>query len=167
MSKEHIKEKFKPLLETDLNQAGPEGWMLAGLATLLDDKLVGSWAEDVQKFHHHFGIEYIGPCRTLAGQKELRKFRIARSQSEHDEYVEANTLEGQLDAIIDHIYILLGTAHLHGFSPAILQAAWTRVHEANMKKIRATRENPGKFGHKHDIVKPEGWQAPDHSDLLV
>ena len=44
--------------------------------------------------------------------------------------------------------------------------AWNRVHAANMAKERATCAEDSKHGSAQDIIKPEGWTAPDHRDLF-
>lgn len=44
--------------------------------------------------------------------------------------------------------------------------AWRRVHAANMAKVRATSAEQSKHGSAQDIIKPEGWTAPDHRDLF-
>jgi len=44
--------------------------------------------------------------------------------------------------------------------------AWTRVHNANMQKVRAATPNDSKRGSKYDVIKPPGWVAPDLSDLV-
>ena len=119
-------------------------------------------AQDVVDFHKKYGIQYDGPVRRLP--VDLAHFRFARGMEEMYEYRDADTLEKELDAQIDEIYIALGTLHLHGFKPEVIAEAWRRVHTANMAKELSSPENPGK-GHPTDIVKPKGWKAPDHSDL--
>jgi predicted HAD superfamily Cof-like phosphohydrolase len=119
---------------------------------------------DVKDFHKKFGIGYDGPPRALP--LELRAFRKMRLEAEMLEYLTAyqeDDPEGQLDGIVDLIYIALGTMDLHGWD---FYEAWKRVHAANMKKEKASDKNPGHFGHKNDIVKPPGWEAPDLSDLV-
>lgn len=44
--------------------------------------------------------------------------------------------------------------------------AWGRVHKANMAKERATCAEDSKHGSAQDIIKPEGWTAPNHRDLF-
>lgn len=128
-----------------------------------------SMAQDVVDFHRKFKINYDGPIRHLPEQ--LGSFRAARLLEEAREIIDAQAvgdIEGQLDGIVDLIYIALGTAHLMGFTPEVVQEAWDRVHSANMKKELCSPQNPGKYGalgDKQDIVKPAGWVAPDLSDL--
>ena len=71
--------------------------------------------------------------------------------------IHTGNLEGTLDALVDTVYIALGTAYLMGFD---FDKAWKRVHKANMQKIRcATKRSP------IDVVKPIGWKPPKLDDL--
>lgn len=180
--------KFRKMIKEIAEQAHPspetslQGILIAGVDILLDQQ--GGTASnvtttepvksfdmfrDVVDFHKKYGIQYDGSPRLL--DKDYAAFRIARQREEIQEYsdaVEAGDLEAQLDALIDLIYIALGTAHLQGF--ARFNEGWKRVHEANMRKELSSPKNPGKYGalgDKRDIVKPAGWVAPDLSDLVV
>jgi len=85
---------------------------------------------------------------------------------EWQEYCDAHVvddLEGMLDALVDLTYVVLGTAYLHGFD---FNEAFRRVHEANMKKVRAEAKTDSKRGTAYDVVKPEGWTPPDLGDLV-
>lgn len=136
---------------------------------------------DIEAFHVKFGLEYKGPPRVLTG--ELATFREKFLQEEIDEYkresldaqleLSAPTiredhialhLEKQLDALIDEIYVALGTAYLQGFD---VREAWRRVHMANMAKVRAESADQSKRGSKFDVIKPEGWKQPNHLDLVT
>jgi len=86
-------------------------------------------------------------------------------KEELDEYRESvfvGDLEGQLDALVDLVYVALGTAYLQGFD---FNEAFRRVHEANMKKVRARQKSDSKRASSYDVVKPVGWTPPDLSDL--
>ena len=131
--------------------------------------------EDVIDFHRKFGINYDGPPRSLPDS--LTEFRMLRLAEEHTEYLDSITehytathpfdkkvaLEHQLDALVDLVYIALGTAHSHGWD---FNEAWRRVHAANMAKVRASEIHPGKYGDPSDIAKPPGWKPPTLSDLV-
>lgn len=119
---------------------------------------------DVTEFHKKFNIDYDGPPRDL--EQQYKYFRTKRLNEEFEEYlvaVEKKNLEGQLDALVDLIYIALGTIHAHGWD---FDEAWSRIHEANMRKELSSPENPGKYNNKRDIVKPPGWTAPSLKDLV-
>lgn len=69
------------------------------------------------------------------------------------------------DALLDEVYVALGTAHLFGYP---WQHGWERVQEANMAKVRASKDgSDSKRGSSFDVIKPPGWTAPDIAGLLV
>lgn len=141
--------------------------------------------KDIEEFHKKFGLEYEEKPRVL--NSEMHDFRVRFLREELDEYEGsakiarrlidnphlqgsdqasgdfAMALEDSLDALVDLVYVALGTAYLHGFD---FQEAWDRVHRANMAKVRAQSASESKRGTAYDIVKPEGWQPPRHTDLV-
>lgn len=136
---------------------------------------------DIQAFHDKFQRSYYGDPRALPD--DVQEFRNKFSKEEHHEYLEAvtdligwlttgsdanisATLARVLDALIDKVYVDWGTALLHGFTPRIMREAWRRVHAANMRKIAAVRAEDSTRGSALDVVKPEGWVAPDLTDLV-
>lgn len=124
------------------------------------------FTSDIRQFHLKYDLAYEGQPRQL--DEDLASFRISFMDEELSEYVEAyneGDLEKQLDALVDLVYVALGTAYLQGFNFA---EAWRRVHEANMKKRRATELDikAKRARSEHDVVKPEGWEPPVLSDLV-
>ena len=144
-----------------------------------EQRSFGRAMHDIRKFHEKFGLAYQGPPRELP--EDLQGFRMVFMAEELCEYATDNPtfhqliqsafkdrssdqpLEKQLDALVDLVYVALGTAYLHGFN---FSEAWNRVHEANMAKVRVERIADSKRGSVYDVVKPEGWKAPDLSDLV-
>lgn len=141
---------------------------------------------DVNAFHAKFGQEYTGKPRMLP--HDLHDFRVKFHEEETREYrdeqinlVEAvrrqdrrdivNSLELQLDALVDAAWVILGTADLQFGRRAFIEA-WRRVVKANMAKVRKDMTSHGDGSvdsgraPKYDIVKPAGWVAPDHRDLV-
>jgi len=134
---------------------------------------------DIREFHEKFGLGYDGPPRLLS--HDLRELRAKRLIEEAEEYLNADLseeqdedgvnfqatpeeqMEAELDALVDVVYVALGTAYLSGYPFA---KAWQRVHAANMAKVRAERAEDSKHGSTYDIIKPEGWVPPSHKDLL-
>ncbi len=119
---------------------------------------------NIAAFHEKFGLPYDGGPRSL--DPEMQVFRIRTMHEELHEYetaVRDGDLAQQFDALIDLTYFVLGTAYLQGFP---FRRGWLRVHAANMAKVRATADVPGKRNSKLDVVKPKGWAAPDLSDLV-
>jgi len=117
---------------------------------------------DIIDFHQKFELLYNGPPRELP--RELSEFREKFMLEELTEYIASDKLHDKLDALVDLVYVALGTAHLHGFW---FNIAWRRVHEANMKKVRAQVSSDSKRGSTYDVVKPAGWTPPDLSDLVA
>jgi predicted HAD superfamily Cof-like phosphohydrolase len=119
---------------------------------------------DLDEFMNKFGLDYKGPPRELPDK--ISSFRIALHTEELSEYMSAvadNNLEKQLDALVDLVYVTIGTAHLHGFN---FQEAWNRIHAANMKKKRSVGTVLEGRGSLYDVVKPEGWEPPFLTDLV-
>lgn len=121
---------------------------------------------DVMTFHEKFGIDYDGPPRVLPpGLWQFRVNFIREELKEYEEAADAGDLPKMLDALLDLIYVAVGTAILHGFR-SIFSAAWDRVQDANMVKERATAGTEGKRPWEFDIVKPPDWEPPTFDDLL-
>jgi predicted HAD superfamily Cof-like phosphohydrolase len=142
-----------------------KGAAMRKMVAVLNDKLAVMTA-DIVDFHEKFGLDYKGPPRTLQG--ELLHFRsefMAEELAEYVESAEAGDLESQLDAIIDLIYVALGTLYMQGMLPVFAEG-WKRVQAANMAKVRCERPGDSKRGTTFDVIKPEGWTAPTHKDLI-
>ena len=88
-------------------------------------------------------------------------------------------LHQALDGLVDLEYVLHGTVLFHGFGEyrfdevtntrlSVFEAAFLRVHQANMAKQRAASvdESKRKAGWSFDIVKPAGWKPATFLDLL-
>ncbi len=119
---------------------------------------------NIRQFHENFDIAYDGPPRLLP--KDIQQFRTEFMKEELMEYevaVEERDAEKQLDALVDLVYVALGTAYVCGWN---FEEAWRRVHHANMQKVRASKENHSDRHPTFDIVKPPGWVAPTHHDLV-
>lgn len=125
--------------------------------------------EDVGEFHEKFGLMTTppeGPPREL--NEDLLKFRARFLQEELDEFQGGMLIADHaqmFDALLDLVYVAMGTAHLLGYP---WQDGWTLVQQANMSKVRARADgSDSKRGSSWDVVKPEGWRPPDIDRLLV
>ena len=114
--------------------------------------------KDIENFHKKFKLGYAGGPRKLSLDVIRARYRHQFEELEElSQAIHKGDMIGTLDALVDTVYIALGTAYLMGLD---FDKAWTRVHKANMKKIRcATKRSP------IDIVKPIGWKAPKLDDL--
>lgn len=126
--------------------------------------------EDVGEFHEKFGLyntnhHDIGP---QPWNPSLLEFRAKFLQEEVNEFLDGME-EGDhaqmFDALLDLVYVALGTAHFLGYP---WQMGWNRVQAANMAKVRAQSDgSDSKRGSSFDVVKPEGWTPPNIEALLV
>lgn len=118
------------------------------------------FTQDIFEFHEKFGIAYYGPPRYL--DLDLADFRIKFLSEEIEEYAEAVYVGDKakmFDALVDLVYVALGTAHLHGFN---FDEGWARVHAANMTKVKGPSERSAHY----DVIKPPNFVPPDLSDLV-
>jgi predicted HAD superfamily Cof-like phosphohydrolase len=150
----------------------------------------GQLFRDIERFHQKFGLE---PTRDPGHQlpDDVLEFRAKFMLEELQEYLDACGMhlrygpsgigvttdvvppsqerkfdaEDAFDALVDLVYVALGTAFLHRFP---FNEGWARVQEANMKKVRANSANDPLSKRKHaiDVVKPPGWTPPVLVDLL-
>lgn len=125
---------------------------------------VQSYYMDVYDFHRKFELPRPEGFRPLS--YELFCFRKRFMYEELEEFVDAYCAQDHakvLDALVDLVYVAIGTAVMMG---ADFNAAWSLVHAANMEKVRATRAEDSKRGSTYDVIKPPGWKAPDLSHLV-
>lgn len=118
----------------------------------------------VADFHKKFGLdpteqpdfpfEEIWILKNNHMQEELNEIRAAAINGNLEEY---------FDGLIDLVYVALGAAYLAGLP---FEQGFLRVHQANMTKIRALRQQDSKRGSTYDIVKPPGFVAPTLTDLI-
>jgi hypothetical protein len=115
----------------------------------------------VKAMHAKFGLENTKGVLHLT--KEEKEFRSVAMLEELNEYIAADTLVDQYDALLDLIVFAVGTLERHGFP---LLAGFEKVMEANMaKELGQNGEKRGGF--KRDLVKPEGWTAPEAKLQLI
>ena len=120
--------------------------------------------KDIVDFHEKFEIPKLD--KPGFPSNEMMQFRLAFLAEELEEFSmanKANDIEGVFDALIDLVYVALGTAVIMGLP---WNEGWKLVHEANMKKIKAQSKEHSKRNNIHDVVKPHGWESPNLSILL-
>lgn len=160
LNEERIIKRIQNVLESEPTSLSVEGRTLQAVALILlyTRKPVPTFADDVDDFHGKLQLlpETITP--------DYIKFRNDRLDSELEEYHDAKTNEERLDALVDLVYVAIGTVRAMGWD---FNEAWRRVHRANMLKEKAEKAERSKFGCKYDAIKPEGWRPPVMSDLVV
>lgn len=117
--------------------------------------------KDIIEFHKKF--DFVIPNSPELLPEDLLEFRIKFMQEELNEFIDAhnnNNLHDVADALVDLVYVAIGTARLMGIP---FNLCWDEVQRANMTKVRATSKDQSKRNTIFDVVKPEGWVPPDHS----
>ena len=121
---------------------------------------VSSWMERYLALVHRFNADIIGlpipetPTRLGETRKE---WALDALNEEVGEFFAAETLEDEVDALVDLSYFALGRLVEMGVVPG---AVFDEVHEANMRKRQGElSKRPNSLG--FDAVKPEGWTGPE------
>ena len=124
------------------------------------------WVKDMNEMASKFKIQDAVNNLDSGELKAFLQFRINFLQEELDELKKAapenqpNDAEEIVDALIDLCVVAIGTLDLFDINA---YEAWDEVLKANMNKkvgIKETRPNPLGLP---DLIKPEGWKAPDHT----
>ena len=116
--------------------------------------MIGEEFEKVKEFHKVFGHPVNEkPVMLDAKRTEIR---VGFMLEEIEEFLDAENIYEQADAMIDLIYFALGTLVEMGVKP---QPVFDIVHDANMSKqwkdgTVKTRETDGK------VIKPPEWEDP-------
>lgn len=128
---------------------------------------MSDWAHDINMMHHKFGVhEWFEKNKD---DKELMQkylsFRLKMCMEEMNETIDAALFDKDpeeiVDGLIDMCVFAIGTLDVFGVDA---NTAWDRVYEANMAKEPGVKPGrPNKFG-LPDLMKPQGWTAPNHED---
>ena len=103
------------------------------------------------------------PLKPTMPDPEIVELRQTLLEEEVKELRDAETLTGKADAIIDAMYILIGTAHEIGIADRLIML-FDEVHRSNMSKlpedgIPVVRED-GK------VLKPETYSPPNLEPIM-
>lgn len=126
--------------------------------------------DDVGYFHERFGLDNVthqdsGPRDVPMDLMEFRRKFLHEELEEFEEGLAEGDEAKMADALIDLVYVAMGTAHLRGYP---WEALWAEVQRANMSKVRAQRDGSDSVrGSQYDVVKPPGWKAPNIEGVLV
>ena len=123
-----------------------------------------TWYQDIIEMHRTFGHTEV--FNKIAEDEEhlgrLLRFRLEFIGEEYHELLKAyegKDAEGIVDALVDLMVVIIGTFHCMAVDA---DDAWDEVHNANMRKVSGTNPSrPNELG-LPDLVKPDGWEPPDH-----
>ncbi len=118
-------------------------------------KLIEEMLGDVQRFTEEI---IKAPIAKVPGMVRADRFpdKVNHLQEELAEFEAADNWADQADAMIDIIYVALGTLVEMGVAPG---SAFNEVHNANMEKIHGV--NSARPEAEYDAVKPNGWNPPE------
>lgn len=138
----------------------------------IDVEGVSTNFDDVGDFHEKFDLPYShDESVSQLLTPEVQDFRVKFLEEELEEFRNAwaeNDLPGAFDALLDLVYVAMGTAHLMGLP---WQEGWDEVQRANMTKLRAftAMESALKSGRSSvlDVIKPDDFVPPDIEGVLA
>jgi hypothetical protein len=120
------------------------------------------WVQDMNEMHSKSGV-HDWVMNNPEKLKDFLRFRIDFLKEELDETNHAfdtKDPEEIVDGLIDLCVIAIGT--LDAFNVDAYEA-WNKVFKANMaKEIGIKKERPNPLG-LPDLVKPAGWENPNHN----
>jgi len=118
------------------------------------------FAKDILVMHAKYGVNEALRGFDPKKLQQFLKFRIAFLNEELDELKKyQDDPEEIVDACIDLIVVAIGT--LDAFDVDVYKA-WDEVYRANMAKTRGVKPSrPNPMG-LPDLIKPQGWKAPNH-----
>ena len=143
---------------------------------------MSDWANDIYMMHQKFGVKEwfeankdnkelmkkylafrLNMClEELLETGEAADLELAISENRKFSFigdVEKTDPEEIVDGLIDLCVFAIGTLDVFGVDA---NEAWDRVYAANMNKNVGVKEGrPNPFG-LPDLIKPEGWTAPNH-----
>lgn len=127
-------------------------------------KLPANNHDDVKACYAKHGLETpVSPTFLSRGGISLRTKLMREELQEFVDATERGDMHEAADALVDMVYVALGTAAMMGLP---WQQLWDEVQRANLAKERVTDAGQSKRGSTLDLFKPPGWQGPDHSAAL-
>lgn len=121
----------------------------------------GDMVADIEKFQKHFGFDKVQTTlKFLRNQLDFFKEEV----EELEQALVNGDAASAYDAVIDLLVVGVGTAEF--MAQGKTREGWTRVMNKNFQKqIGYNDKRPNSGG--VDLIKPEGWTPPDHSDLVT
>lgn len=108
----------------------------------------------VKEFHAAFDLPLATEPRLLA--MDRLRVRSTWMREELNELEAAASIAEQADALVDLLYLLVGTLVEMGLAPG---KVFELVHDANMRK--RWPDGIGRTDDKGKVLKPPGWISPD------
>lgn len=111
------------------------------------------WWNKVKDFHDKFGHPIAGAPKFMGKKRALKRYKWMLE--ELDEFLEAENIIDQTDAMIDLIYFAVGTMVELGVEP---DEVFEIVHNANMNKL--WQDGKPYYNEDNKTIKPPNWVDP-------
>lgn len=153
---------------TKLSHIVPNDWAVclvnAKLFLTQKTKKMRKQINQVKEFHNAFNIPIVVlPELPSVQRRQLRNDILQEEVNELNQAAKDGDIIAAADAIIDCLYVLIGTAHEFGLAN-ILEQCFNEVHKSNMSKLGADGKpivrNDGK------VLKGENYREPDLSSII-
>ena len=116
----------------------------------------------VEDFLRQVKIKQASSPKLLDNETMVNRYNhMAEELSEFAHSNNMSDLEGCVDALVDLVYVALGTASMMGLTEDHWEDCFERVHLANMTKKHGPIE-----GHKFGVVKPDDFEPPNFKGIL-
>lgn len=121
--------------------------------------------KQVEEFHNTYGVRVVKTPQLPALDRRRMRQRILEEEilELKTASLEYNDLVGTLDALVDAMYIIIGTAHEFGLADKLIEA-FDEVHRSNMSKLdengRPVIREDGK------ILKGKNFTPPDLKSII-
>ncbi len=119
-------------------------------------KHLGCVSEFIIKFSFHQS------SRSVADILKLRLKHMREELDELEQAIDAADEYAVWDALVDLIYLAVGTVFLIQMPFSV---CFDRVHRANMNKVRCVSPEQSKRGELPDCYKGDDWEEPSFEDL--
>lgn len=108
--------------------------------------------EEVRKFQKAMEQPYLNSPQAMSKERRIKRTGWLKEEG-YDEFLEADELVDQVDALTDALYIILGSFNEIGVKPTV---PFKIVQNANMHKLNPETGKP-MHNKQGKVVKPEGW----------
>jgi predicted HAD superfamily Cof-like phosphohydrolase len=121
--------------------------------------------EQVKKFHQAFGHPVrLKPTALTEERSEMRMDILKEEIDELDEAASYNDFVNIADAIVDSMYILIGTALEYGIAHR-LEECFEEVHRSNMSKLGA--DGFPVYREDGKIMKGPNYTPPNLAAIII
>lgn len=108
--------------------------------------------KEVREFQKAMEQPYLDSPEAMPKERRVKRAEWLKEEG-YDEFLEADELVDQVDALTDALYIILGSFNEIGVKPTV---PFEIVQRANMGKLDSKTGKPA-HNEQGKVVKPEGW----------